>query len=536
MAPENQQPIFILADGSQKTSGSQATQNNILAAKVLSEILKTTLGPRGMDKMLVNTIGDVKITNDGYTVLKETEPDHPAAKMVVELAKTQEEEYVDGTTTAVVLTGEILKEAEKLIEEGFPVATILNGFDVAIDKTLEIFDEIAIETNKEELIGIAKTSMSGKGSFSNIEQMATQLVEALLNVQENGEIDTDMIKIRQIYGASSETTEITESVTVDKEVLEAEMPHDIKDAKIALLEYPIDARELQNDAKIKLSSPGELQGYLDKEATMLQEEVDILADAGVNVVLNNKKISDLGQHYLEKAGMMAAKRVKAPDLERLAKATGGTIINNIREFTSDDIGEAGHVYEREVFEDREYIFIEDCKYKGVLNIIVRGSTKHITELLEQAFNDAIGAISKALKENKALPGGGADFVAAAKALRKYANQFTDKQQIVIQAYANALEAIPVAIVTNAGMDPLDIKTELLAAQDKSPYMGVNVLTGEVTNMKDEGILEAKNIQSSIVESATKIAEEVLRIDDVVAAQREAPVGGDMPGTPNPWTM
>lgn len=534
MAQQNQQPLIILADGSTKTSGSQATKNNIMAAKILSNTLKTTLGPRGMDKMLVNTIGDVTITNDGYTILKETEPDHPAAKMIVDLAKTQEDEYGDGTTTSVVLVGEILKQAEKLIEDGIPISTILNGFEEAKDKTIEVLDEIAIPADKEELIGVAKTSMSGKGSFTNLDSMAEKLVEALLDVEEKGEIDNDMIKIRKIHGESTADTEISESVTIDKNVVESEMPKDVKNAKIALLQYPIDARELQNDAKIKLTTPGEYQGYLDKEEEMLKEEVQTIVDAGANVLFNNKKISDLGQHFLTKAGILTAKRVKAGDLERLSKATGAKIVNNIRELTSDDLGEAGHVYEREVFEDREYIFVEECKNPGVLNIIVRGSTKHITDQLEQAVNDAIGAVRKAEKEGKVLPGGGASDVAASKALRKYANKFKDKKQLVINAYADALEQIPVALAKNAGMDTIDILTKLLAEQEKSTNMGINVVKRDVSDMQEDKILESENTKKGIVDAATQVAGEILRIDDVVATKPETPVGGDMPGTPNPY--
>ncbi|MBE6485651.1 MAG: thermosome subunit [Methanosphaera stadtmanae] len=531
---QTQQPLILLADGSTRTVGSQATKNNIMAAKLLSNVLVSTLGPRGMDKMLINTIGDVKITNDGYTILKETEPDHPAAKMLVDLSKMQEEEFGDGTTTVVVLVGELLKQAEKLIDQGVPVSTIAKGFELAKSKTLEVLDDIALDADKEELINIARTSMSGKGSFTNLDSMAENLVTVLLNVAENGEIDKDMIKLRKIHGEGTADTEITESVSVDKSVLESEMPRDIKDAKICLLQYPIDARELQNSAKIILSNPGEYQDYLDKEAKMLEEEVQKLVDCGVNVLFNNKKISDLGQHYLTKAGIMAAKRVKIGDLERLAKATGGTIVNNIRELTPEDIGEAGHVYEEEVYEDREYIFVEDCKNKGTLNIMVRGSTKHITEQLERAINDAIGAVCQAVKNNKAIPGGGASDIAAAKVLRKYANKFTDKHQLVVKAYADALEQLPIALAKNAGMDIIDVSTQLLAAQEKSTNMGVNVIKREVRDMKEDHILESQISKKSMIDSCTEIAVEILRIDDVVASKPETPVGGDMPGTPNPY--
>ena len=535
MVQNTQQPLIVLADGSTRTVGSQATKNNIMAAKLLSNVLITTLGPRGMDKMLINTIGDVKITNDGYTILKETEPDHPAAKMVVDLSKTQEEEYGDGTTTVVVLVGELLKQAEKLLDQGVSTSTIVKGFDKAKEKTLEVLDDIAIDADKDELIGIARTSMSGKGSFTNLDNMAEELVTILLHVAENGEIDKDMIKIRKIHGEGTADTEITESVSVDKNVLESEMPKDVKNAKICLLQYPIDARELQNSAKIKLTTPGEYQAYLDKEAAMLEEEVQTLVDAGVNVLFNNKKISDLGQHYLTKAGILSAKRVKAGDLERLSKATGANIVNNIRELTSDDIGEAGHVYEKRVFDNIEYIFIEECKNKGTLNIMVKGSTKHITDQLEQAINDAIGAISQAIKNNKALPGGGASDVAAAKALKKYALTLKDKQQLVVNAYADALEEIPMALAKNAGMDTIDVITELLAAQEKSTNMGVNVIKREVRDMEEDHILDSQVSKKAIIEACTEIAEEILRIDDVVASRPETPVGGDMPGTPNPWT-
>lgn len=534
MVQNAQQPLILLADGSTRTVGSQATRNNIMAAKLLSNVLITTLGPRGMDKMLINTIGDVKITNDGYTVLKETEPEHPAAKMLVELSKAQEEKYGDGTTTVVVLVGELLKQAEKLLDQGISTSTILKGFEKAKEKTLEVLDDIAIDATKEDLIGIARTSMSGKGSFTNLDSMAEDLVTVLLNVAQDGEIDKDMIKLRKIYGEGTANTEITESVTVDKSVLESEMPRDIKNAKICLLQYPIDARELQNSAKIKLTSPGEYQAYLDKEEQMLEEEVQKIVDSGANVLFNNKKISDLGQHFLTKAGILSAKRVKIGDLERLSKATGANIVNNIRELTSDDIGEAGHVYEKEVYEDREYIFVEDCKNKGTLNVMVRGSTKHITDQLEQAINDAIGAVSQAIKDNKALPGGGASDIAAAKALRKYANTLKDKQQLVVKAYADALEQLPIAIAKNAGMDVIDVSTELLAAQNESTNMGVNVIKREISDMKEDHILESHISKKAIIDSCTEIAGEILRIDDVVASKPETPVGGDMPGTPNPY--
>lgn len=535
MVQNTQQPLIVLADGSTRTVGSQATKNNIMAAKLLSNILITTLGPRGMDKMLVNTIGDVKITNDGYTVLKETEPDHPAAKMIVDLSKTQEEEYGDGTTTVVVLVGELLKQAEKLLDQGVPLPTIVKGFEKAKNKTIEVLDDIAIDVDKEELINVARTSMSGKGSFTNLDSMASELVTVLLNVAEDGEIDKDMIKIRKIHGEGTANTEISESVTIDKNVLESEMPRDVKNAKICLLQYPIDARELQNSAKIKLTTPGEYQAYLDKEAEMLEEEVQKIVDSGANVLFNNKKISDLGQHFLTKAGILTAKRVKAGDLERLSKATGAKIVNNIRELTSEDLGEAGHVYEREVYEDREYIFVEDCVNKGTLNIMVRGSTKHITDQLEQAINDAIGAVSKTIKNGKALPGGGASDVAAAKVLRKYANTLQDKQQLVVKAYADALEQLPLALAHNAGMDVIDVSTELLSAQEESTNMGVNVIKREIRDMKEDKILDSQITKKAMIESCTEIAGEILRIDDVVASRPETPVGGDMPGTPNPYT-
>ena len=529
-----QKPLIILADGTKRTVGSQATKNNIMAAKILSNALKTTLGPRGMDKMLVNTIGDVTITNDGYTILKETEPDHPAAKMVVDLAKVQQEEYGDGTTSAVVLVGEILKQAEKLFDDGLSTSIIVKSFEEAKSKTLEVFNENAIKTEKEELIDIAETSMLGKGTFGNVHEMATKLVEALLDIEENGEIDQDMIKLRKIHGEGTESTEITRGVTIDKSVVESEMPKDVKNAKIALIQYPLDARELQNDAKITINNPGEYQAYLDKEAEMLESQIQKIVDAGANVLFNNKKISDLGQHFLTKAGILTAKRVKAGDLERLSKATGANLVNDINQLTSDDLGEAGHVYEREVFEDREYIFIEDCKYPGTLNIIVRGSTKHITDKLEQAVNNAIGSVISARKQNKALPGGGAAYVAASKALKSYANKFTDKRQLGILAYADALMEVPAALAKNTGLDTIDIKTELLAAQEKSTNMGLNVFEGKVSDMKEEHILDSEESLAAIVDGATEIATEILRIDDVLAAKEEIPVGGDMPGTPNPW--
>ncbi len=537
MANQNQyQPIIILPQGTTRQIGSQAKRNNIMAGKELSYALKTTLGPRGMDKMMVNTLGDVKITNDGNTILKEMDVDHPVAEMLVELAKTQEKQIVDGTTTSVVLAGELLKQAENLLEEGLSTSLLVSGFQDAASKAKETLDEISIDVNKEVLVKIAATSMKGKGPFDNVDVMAEKLVSALLNVEENGKIDMDMIKLRKIHGEAVEDTEITEGVTIDKNVLESEMPKDVKNAKIALLQYAIDARELQNDAKIKITAPGEMQAYLDKEKAMLEEEVQTIVDAGANVLFCNKKISDLGQHFLTKAGILSAKRVKSGDMERLAKATGGNIVNNIRELTSKDIGEAGHVYEREVFEDMEYIFVEDCKYPGTLNIIIRGTTKQVTDELEQAVNDAIGAVKVAIETEKAVPGAGASYMAMAKVLRKYAQSINSKKQLAIIGYAKALEEIPMALTTNAGLNTLDILTELRSAQDKSPNYGINVLKGEVTDVVKDGILEPKAGTVEIIDGATEASEQILRIDDVMAAKKEQAVGGDVPGTPNPYMM
>ncbi|MDO5852117.1 MAG: thermosome subunit alpha [Methanobacteriaceae archaeon] len=527
----NQRPVIIMPEGTTREVGSQAKSNNIMAGKILADVLKTTLGPRGMDKMLVNTIGDVKITNDGSTILKEIEPDHPAAQMIVDASKEQETNVEDGTTTVVVLTGELLKQAEKLLDEGISTSTILKGFKDATIKAKEVLNDISItDIKKENLVKIATTSMKGKGPKYDIEQIAEKLVEELLKVEKDGNINKDQIKLRKIHGESMESTEITEGVVVDKNVLESEMPKDVKNAKIALLQYPLDVKDLSNKAKIKITDPEELETYVKQEENLQKEEVDILANAGVNVLFCQKKISDISQHFLTKAGILSAKRVKNKDLERLSQATGAEIVNNIHELTEDDLGTAGHVYEKEVFEDTEYIFIEECKNPGTISIIVKGTTKVVTDQLEQAINDAIGAVSATLRNKKAIPGGGASDMAMAKQIKEYANTIGGKKQMAIIGFAQALEELPKALAHNAGLNTIDIMVQLKAAQTKSTNMGINVLTGNVSDMLEESILESTEVKDHILDSASEVTEQILRIDDVLAAQKQAPVGGDV-GSP-----
>jgi thermosome len=498
---------------------------NITAARVIAEAVRSTLGPKGMDKMLVDSLGDVVITNDGVTILKEIDVEHPAAKMVIEIAKAQDNEVGDGTTTAVVLAGELLKRAEELLDQEIHPAVIANGYRMAASKALEIFNEIAIPVSRDDdevLRKIAATAMTGKGAEVALEKLAEIAVKAvkLIAEEENGkiEVNTDYVKIEKRQGGSVEETELIDGIVLDKEVVHPGMPKRIKDAKILLLDSALEVKETEIDAKIRITDPEKLQKFIEQEEAMLKEMVDKISGAGANVVFCQKGIDDLAQYYLAKAGILAVRRVKKSDMEKLSKATGAKILTDLRDVSSEDLGEAALVEERKVG-DEKMVFVTGCKNPKAVTILVRGGTEHVVEEIARGIEDAVRVVSCALEDGKVVAGAGAPEIEVSLKLRDWAPSLGGREQLAAEAFATALEIIPRTLAENAGIDPIDVLVELKSAHEKGQkYAGVDVETGKVVDMKERGVLEPLRVKSHAIESATEVAVMLLRIDDVIAAK------------------
>ena len=520
------QQILILPEGTQRLLGREAQRMNIMAGKALAESIRTTLGPKGMDKMLVDGLGDIVVTNDGVTILKEMDIEHPAAKMLVEVAKTQEDEVGDGTTTAVIIAGELLKKAEDLLEMEIHPTVISMGYRKAAIKAQEILDGIAINaSDRETLESIAMTAMTGKGTEKARKPLAELIVKAVQMVEEDGEVDKDHININRIQGATVEESQIVNGVVIDKGRLDPSMPKKVEDAKIALLKFPIEVKSLETDAKIKLTDPSQMQAFIEQEEKMIKDMVDQVIDSGANVLFCQKGIDDLAQHYLAKAGILAVKRVRKSDIERLEKATGARVATNLDDLSTEDLGIAGQVYEKKIF-DEVLLFVEDCIDPKAVSIILRGSTKHVAEEVERAVDDAIGVVAATLEDGQVVAGGGAPEIAIAKGLKEYADTISGREQLAIGAFAAALEVVPKTLAENAGLDSIDALVDLRAAHEKSFYMGLNVFTGDVTDMKEAGVIEPKRVKKQAIQSAAEAAEMILRIDDMIASTRtSAPEGG-----------
>ena len=521
------QQILILPEGTQRLLGKDAQRMNIMAGKALAETIRTTLGPKGMDKMLVDGLGDIVVTNDGVTILKEMDIEHPAAKMLVEVAKTQEDEVGDGTTTAVIIAGELLKKAEDLLEMEIHPTVISMGYRKAAIKAQEILDGIAINaSDRITLESIAMTAMTGKGTEKARKPLAELIVKAVQMVEEDGEVDKDHININRIQGATVEESQIVNGVVIDKGRLDPSMPKKVEDARIALLKFPIEVKSLETDAKINLTDPSQMQAFIEQEEKMIKDMVDKVIDSGANVLFCQKGIDDLAQHYLARAGILAVKRVRKSDIERLEKATGARVATNLDDLNAEDLGIAGQVYEKKIF-DEILLFVEDCIDPKAVSIILRGSTKHVAEEVERAVDDAIGVVAATLEDGQVVAGGGAPEIAIAKGLKEYADTISGREQLAIGAFASALEVVPKTLAENAGLDSIDALVDLRAAHEKSPYMGLNVFTGDVTDMKEAGVIEPKRVKKQAIQSAAEAAEMILRIDDVIASTRSS--GPDMGG-------
>lgn len=524
-------PIFILREGSQRTAGRDAQRSNIMAAKAVAGAVRTTLGPKGMDKMLVDTMGDVVITNDGVTILKEMDIEHPAAKMMVEIAKTQDQEVGDGTTTAVVLAGELLKQAEELLEQEIHPTVIAAGYRAAADKSMEILKALAVSvsTKDEELLQkIATTAMTGKGSQSARDELAVMAVDAVKAVvDEDGTVDTDNITVEKKVGGGITDSMHVGGVVIDKERLHPNMPKKVTDARIALLNAAIEIEKTEVDAKIQITSPDQLQAFLDQEETMLKNMVDKIVASGANVVFCQKGIDDLAQHFLAKAGIYTVRRVKKSDIEKLARATGGRVVTSIHELTKDDLGKAGLVEERKV-SDEKMTFVEECENPKSVSIILRGGTEHVVDELERAMEDALRVVGVAVEDKMLVAGGGAPEVELALRLRAYASTVGGREQLAIESFADAMEVIPKTLAENAGLDQIDTLVSLRSAHEKGmKTAGLDMDTGKPVDMLKLGVVEPLRVKTQAINSAAEAAVMILRIDDVIASKSGGP--GGMPG-------
>ena len=525
--PQSSIPVLILKEGSSRSRGREAQHANIMAARIVAEAVKTALGPKGMDKMLVDSFGDVTITSDGKTILNEMEVQHPAAKMMVEVAKTQDNEVGDGTTTAVVVAGELLGKAEELINKNVHPTVIIDGYRKAEEKALEILEKIAIKvepTDKEYLKKVAMTSMASKLVSENKEQLAEIATSAVLHVarkvKDQYRVDLDDIMVEKKPGESVLDTKLIYGIVVDKEVVHPGMPKRVEDAKIALLNLALEVEKTEFDAKINIETPEQMEAFLKEEENMLREMVDKIKSAGANVVLCQKGIDDMAQHFLAKEGILAVRRVKKSDMEKLAKATGGRIVNNIDDLTSEDLGEAGLVEERKIGDDK-MVFIEKCKNPKAVAIFIRGGTERLVDEAERSIHDALCVVRDVVQEPKVMAGGGAPEIEVAKALREYSESLAGKEQLAVQAYAEAIEAVPITLAENAGLDPIDIISELRARHEKGElWAGIDVLEGDVKDMRELEVYEPLAVKKQIIKSATEAASMILKIDDVIAAGKK----------------
>ncbi|MBN2459562.1 TCP-1/cpn60 chaperonin family protein [Candidatus Woesearchaeota archaeon] len=542
MANKEVQPIFILPENTKRTTGRDAQRLNIMAAKLVAETVRTTLGPKGMDKMIVDAMGDITVTNDGVTILEEMNIEHPSAKMIVEIAKTQEDEVGDGTTTAVVLAGELLKKAEDLLDQEIHPTVIAKGYRLAGDKARDILNSISEDVADSDgalLNKIAITAMTGKGAESSKELLAELVVKAVKRIaaktKDGVVIDRNDIKIEKKVGAGVEDSKLIEGIVLDKERIHSSMPSKVHDAKIALIDSAVEVKHTEIDAKISISDPEKMQAFLDMEENMLRKMVDKISSSGANVVFCQKGIDDLAQHFFAKKGIFVARRISKTDLEKLAKATGANIVTDINEITSKDLGKAGIVEEVKVG-DESLTYVMECKNPKAVTLLVRGSTEHVVDEAKRAVEDAIGDIIAALKNNKVVAGAGACEMELAKELHKYSESFSGREQLAIKAFAQSMEVIPRTLAENAGLDPIDALAELRSAHDKKQkWAGINVFTGKVMDAWKSGVIEPLKIKTQAVSSAAEVAIMILRIDDVIAGGVSASPGaggrGGMPGMP-----
>lgn len=527
------QPVYILKEGSSRTRGRDAQSMNITAAKAVATAVRTTLGPKGMDKMLVDSMGEVVITNDGVTILKEMDIEHPAAKMMVEVAKTQDNEVGDGTTTAVIIAGELLKRSETLIEQDIHPTVIVHGFQMAALKAQEVLKSIAIDVKPKDLNilkKIAETSMTGKGAEDIGDLLCDLAVRAVTMVADpDGSVDVENIRIEKKVGGSTEDSEIIMGMVLEKERVHPGMPTKVNKAKILLLDVPVEFTKTEVTAEITFTRPDQMQAFIDEEERVVKVIADKIIKTGATVVINQKAITEIAQHYLAKAGILAVRRVKKSDIDKLARATGAAVVSNLDAISAKELGYAGIVEERKE-SGEEMIFIEECKNPKAVSIIIRGGTEHVVAELDRAIEDAIRVVSVVLEDKKFVAGGGAPETELSLRLKEHAATVGGRAQLAIEAFASALEIIPRTLAENAGLDPIDMLVAVRAAHEKgSKNFGLNVFEGKATDMLKEGVVEPLRVKTQAIASAVEAATMILRIDDIIASAKSAappmPPGG-----------
>ncbi|AAT43320.1 thermosome subunit beta [Picrophilus oshimae] len=528
-----QTPILILKEGTERQQGKNAQKNNIEAAKAIADAVRTTLGPKGMDKMLVDSIGDIVITNDGATILKEMDIDHPTAKMLVEASKSQDTAVGDGTTTVVVLAGELLKQAESLLEQGVHSTVIASGYHLAVTEAKKQLDSLAIKADDEETLKrIAITALSGKNTSVAPEFLADLVIKAVNAVAEERDgkviVDTANIKVDKKNGGSATDTQFISGLIIDKEKVHSKMPSVVKNAKIALINSALEIKKTEIEAKVQINDPSKIQEFLDQETDTFKEMVEKVKKSGANVLLCQKGIDDTAQYYLAKEGIYAVRRVKQSDMEKLAKATGAKIVTDLDDLTPDSLGTAEKVEERKIGDDR-MTFITGAKNPKAVSILIRGGTEHVVDEIERALHDAIRVVAITKEDGKYLPGGGAIEAELSMKIRDYANSVGGREQLAIEAFAKALEIIPRTLAENAGMDPINTLIKLKAEHEKSnKNYGINLNENKIDDMVKLGVFDTYRVKQHALESAVEVASMILRIDDVIASKKSAPSNNQQP--------
>lgn len=529
-------PVLILKEGSTETKGKEAQKNNFTAAKTVAEIVRTSLGPRGMDKMLVDSLGDVTITNDGATILKEIDVQHPAAKMMVEISKATDNEVGDGTTSVVVLAGSLIERAEELIAKNVHPTVIVDGYRKSAFKAIEILNGIAMKVNageKEQLIKIAKTSMQTKLVSKDSVDLANIVVTAAQQVAETNNdstrVDLDDIKVEKKAGGSIKDTQLIKGMVLDKEVVHGGMPKRVENAKIALITSALEIEKTEFDAKLNITSPEQMKRFLDEENTMLKSMVDKITATGANVVICQKGIDDIAQHYLAKSAVLTVRRVKESDMTKLARATGARVINNLDDMSSKDLGVSDLVEERKVETDK-WVFIEGCKNPKAVTILIRGGSQRVVDEADRSVHDALMVTKDVLEKPLIVAGGGSPEAYVSNKLKEWTNTLSGREQLAAEKFAESLEVIPLTLAENAGMDSIDTMTELRSRQSKgSTWSGIDARNSRIADMAEQDIVEPLSVKEQIIKSSTEVASMILRIDDVIASSKSAGGGGMPPG-------
>ena len=525
----DKQPIYVLPENVSRTLGRDAQRNNIMAAKVVSDIVKTTLGPKGMDKMIVDSSGGVIVTNDGVTILEEMEIDHPAAKMIVDIAKTQEQEVGDGTTTAAVLAGTLLERSEKLLDKKIHPTVIVKGYELAAKRLLQILNDVSTPLeSRETLRQIAMTAMTGKGAEGSREKLAELIVRAVEQIGEGKEIDVENIKIEKVKGDSINESEIVQGFVLNKDRANSEMPSSISGARILLIDIPLEIRSPDGEAKISVSTPEQLEGFIQAEERYLKTLTGKIKDAGASVIFCQKGIDDVAQYYLAKSGILAFRRVTRDDMEKLARATGAKIISQIDDISEEVFGRA-EVVEEVKHGDEALTYVRGCVNPRSVTLLLRGGTGHVVDEIERAIKDGLGDVVSALRSGKVVPGGGATEIELARRLRTYAKSLGGREQLAVDEFAASLESIPEALADNAGLDPIDVLTELKKRHESGQARdGLNLFTGKIEDTLAAGIVEPVKVKSQAIQSASEVATLILRIDDVLVSEGSGMAQGGMP--------